>query len=135
MGPVPGGRGVAGAAWLPLAQAWALASACMQGTITLQWCVRTVFLRARFRWGHSWAYGIALTCLTRVSQPLCHRQEAAIAGYRDAVAHERPFSLAMQLRSAGARAPVLHFMFRRAANPHGSFIGFRLTWRLMVGML
>lgn len=57
-----------------------------------------------------------------------HRQEAAIAGYRDAVAHERPFSLAMQLRSAGARAPVLHFTFRHAADPHGIFLGLRLSW-------
>ena len=52
--------------------------------------------------------------------PSCHQQEAATAGFSDAIAYERPFSLAMQLRSAGARAPVLHFVFRCAFNPHPS---------------
>lgn len=44
-------------------------------------------------------------------------QDAAVAGFREAVAAEQPFSLAMQLRSAGARAPVLRMVFRRAAPP------------------
>ncbi|KAK9834150.1 hypothetical protein WJX81_003157 [Elliptochloris bilobata] len=43
-------------------------------------------------------------------------QDAAVAGFADAVANEQPFSLAMQLRSAGARAPVLHFVFRPATS-------------------
>lgn len=43
-------------------------------------------------------------------------QEAAQRGFRESVAKERSFSLAMQLRSAGPRAPVLQMVFRCAAR-------------------
>lgn len=85
--------------------------------------VPSMSLRACLETSHSQVCGTALLCFTRVSQASCHRQEAAIAGFSDAIAHERPFSLAMQLRSAGARAPVLHFIFRRAVAPRPKLLG------------
>ncbi len=42
-------------------------------------------------------------------------QGAAQRGFKETVARERPFSLSMQLRSAGGRAPKLLLAFRCAA--------------------
>ncbi len=91
------------------------AAALASGWRALSFVQRSLFLR-RHHGQQQRACSRDTRCRGPDETPL-GAQDAAVAGFREAVAAEQPFSLAMQLRSAGARAPVLRMVFRRAAPP------------------